>query len=598
MHPFLRPEPVLSAKEHLNTHHSTTISLAALEVLAAAGVLDRTELLAPIAPFSLSTSKLPTCEFTHVLQYPAASSVVWAGPVSAKAVAEARDGKEQENGPRADERLLLWALDGQDVDQQVRAHLVLQAVSRKMPWGLSGLLNGWTPEAAAPVQKALQEALANAIEIDQPALIVPLLKHALEHKWTSPGNLVREAKGPTGAKAIIQVIETTLSPDQSVQQWQEWTRQWHWDMALTLGLLRFSNTTSWQKEREALRKLVSPHLLDWAIEKLQHKPEHAQSLGQVTVARLMAADNAEFKIAVEAYAHHWKTKNWSPDQHFPLGLAGTLMALPLLKDKPGRRMHRILEISSQLEKHQVGTAEQRRAVQAQLHWLQEGLLPFITDAFHHERAREIAAKIQLTDQERLTALNTFSTKGFKPVTANSYKFQAIPARSIAKAALRWSFEPETPGEKMAEVWTAVHAVLENSQDTLVLSNGNEPNVISPAQWNQWMRTLADQVTSGQTHPAGLVAPLLNLADKLSPMVRVLPEEHEAVWAQASAAPADTDDVRTTLVRTLKVLAEHGGQYTVGMDETHRLYPIHDYLREAHLRAVLPTPKPSRRGPRF
>lgn len=596
MHPFLRPQPLLSAKEHLGFINAMTVPLPVLEILAAAGALDLRELLAPIAPPSHSQTGLPTCQLTTVLRRPDSNSIVWAGPVDPKGLNQAREGKDLENGPRADERVLLWAVDGQEVDPHVRTHLVQEAVSRKMPWGLVGLLNGWVPEATAVTQKALRAALSKALEIDQPALMAPLIEHALEHQWMNPGSLVKEAQGPAGAKVIIEVIEKHLSPEQSVKQWQEWTRQWHWDMASALGTLRFSNTSSPYKEREALAKLVSPHLLTWAIEKIQGSPEHATSLGHVTAARLLTADNAEFKAAVEAYAQHWKAKGWSPDDHFPLGLAATLMALPLMKDKPGRRMHRILETSWQLEKHQVGTAAQRRQTQAQLHWLQAGLLPSITDAFHRDRSHEISALLNLSDEEHLAALNSLAGKAFKPVVVSGQKFQAIPALAIAQAALRWSFSPGMSGDQIGKIWAAALAVLDNSTAPLQLET---PNSLSAAQWNRWMRTLSDQVTSGQIDPAGLVPPLLALANKISPVVRVKPEEHEAVWTQALAAPsAETDDVRTTLVRTLKVLVENGGQYTVGMDEEHRLHPIHDYLREAHLRAVLPSPQPSRRGPRF
>ena len=136
-------------------------------------------------------------------------------------------------------------------------------------------------------------------------------------------------------------------------------------------------------------------------------------------ARLMTADNAEFKQVAADYAQHWKHNGWAPDAHLPLGLAGTFMVLPLLKDTPGRRMHRMLVVAQALEDYQVGTLEQRRHAQAQLHWLLTALQPSLTRPFHAQRLEQLSQQLNLSIEERLLALESLAAPAFKPIDRKS-----------------------------------------------------------------------------------------------------------------------------------------------------------------------------------
>jgi hypothetical protein len=588
---FLRPESSLPL-ETLRLHNDSTLPLPVLEALAASGLLDAQSLIERKDPYSHSPTGLPRCALTEVLRWPRTDDVTWSEKVTPELMALARSGSPIENGPRADERVWLWALDGQSLDPLLQAHLVQVAVQRNMPWGLAGLLEGWKPEVTNDLRKALKEALKNAIASDQPGLISPLATHALKCGWTELlGTMVKDAKGPAGAKALIEAADAQATPDASRELWEEWARQWHWDMALTLGTERAFSGVNHYKERHLLAARISPHLLPWALERLKGNPDHAVALGRTMAARLMTADSAEFNEVATDYAQHWKRNGWAPDEHFPLGLAGTFTALPLLKEAPGRRMHRLLVVAQALEQHQVGTPEQRRHVQAQLHWLQRALEPSLTKDFHRERFQQFSRALNLSTEECIAALES-STPSLKPISVGKVLIQSISGTQVARAALDWVVQAPLSGPEAGRVLAAVNAVLTTSSKMLS---------ISPDQADlesKWFQRLSAKVEQGDLDATDLLGPLLDLVDDLVPKIRIKPEEREDLWARALEPHDAAEDTRVALVRTLRIVAQAGGRYPEDVPDTHRLYPFHERLKEMSLGALLPAPQPRRVGPRF
>lgn len=586
---FLRPEPQLSL-ESLRLHNDSTLPLPVLETLAAAGSLDVQALSERKEPYSHSQTGLPRCSLTEILRWPRADTATWPEKVTPELMALARRGAAIENGPRTDERVWLWALDGQSLDPLLQAHLIQVAVQRQMPWGLAGLLLGWKPEVTSDLRKAMKEALNSAIASDHPALISPLAVHAVECGWTELlGTLVRDAKGPRGAQALIEVADAYATPEAARELWEEWARQWHWDMTITLGTVRSSYSYSRGQERPKLEARISTHLLAWALERLKRHPTHVVALGRTLAARLMTADNAEFNQVAADYAQHWKHNGLAPDAHLPLGLAGTFMVLPLLKDTPGRRMHRMLVVAQALEDYQVGTLEQRRHAQAQLHWLLTALQPSLTRPFHAQRLEQLSQQLNLSIEERLLALESLAAPAFKPIAVDKVSIQQIPCNQVVTAALDWASQAPLNGQQAARALTASSAILATSSATLSLKDGQEI---------EWLLRLSSKVEQGQIDATDLLSPLLDLAGQIPLGNRLKPEERDEVWARALEPQDGTSDTRIALLRTLRIVAQAGGKYPEGMPETHRFYSLHGRLKEMSLGGLLPAPQPRRQGPRF
>lgn len=592
---FLRPLSRLVPHEHLHRPHHSTTTMApeTLEVLAAAGVLDPKDLLSVIAPPTHAPLRPPSCPLMDLLSRPKADDVVWPGKLSKERLQQAKEGEKLEQGPRSDERILLWAVEGQALNPMLRVGLIQWATERQMPWGLAGLLIDWGPEEASEVIKGLREALSQAVKNDTPQLIEALLTHASQHSWpVNAVNLLKEAKGFGASKAIVSTVDRLTTGKNRGQAWEDCSREWYWAIPTAQAGDQNRSSPSYGL-LQPLRKQGTPQIVDWAFEHLCSEPEYPTALGRTMAARLLSADNGAFEKAADDYARHWKSQGWAPDEHVPRTLAGTFLTMPLLKNTPGRRIHRLQILFDKLNEHLVGTESERRHTQVQLKWLEEVLLLRAKDDYHQLRYQEQLQQLAPTDAERTEALKAFAAPDCKRTTIGTNTIlDPVGVKTLVNQALTWVFGTNPP-EDSAEVLRTCFAILKLNDTQLAI--GPSENQVPVEEWNRWMQRVSVQAQEGNPWTRHLLSPLLELAS-LTPAPRIKREEREQVWVQAAESHEEVSDLRTTLVRTVRTLVQAGASYDVPLEEGHRFFELHDFLREAALQAGLPAPRPA--GPRL
>ncbi len=513
-----------------------------LNALAYHGHLDATDWLQPVVfkgAFSDTTSTL----FDRLR-----ATEKDRKPVSGKPTPEeferARQGQEWDGGPGYPERLLLWALSqAQEPPSPATCKLLCErALEQQWRFALTQLLAANDLVASktfgfdAVFQKALTQQsweggihiLADAYVNSSATSVQSVLELALMERWSK--NTITH----TACQGLLAALPE--NEKNNVHLWNTWLDQWSNTKTFTIEKLIEGLITRFEKDPSPpFQELVSKAHLTLAVDApVEHVRKHAA-----------------------AYSNYWKQAH--PHQLPPF--SETLLTR-YGTDPSNKKMlelaRRAACFSSMLERHELGTPEDRAKEQLQLYWLERAAILQVERQRRDnpqpkwKQPHQEAASFEKR-QDRLERRRQRQGWTLEQMAEGLATFSQRPmdkqVRWIPNAGWGWLV-----GQMKADpqAWEAIHRPQGDRPSLARQILGNHQNyVVVP-----WLEAYRTRVAEGLVHDPGLPSLMLQLLQKLGNSDESRKNTRRA-WEDPEQLQAWPDGTGNHLAGTLSFLAHRG-----------------------------------------
>ncbi len=591
---FLRPPHPHRLQHYFGSPFTGTHSNEVLEVLAQSGAIDPSNLMDKVE----TVSGRPYFELMERLVRPTPEELAAPLFFGFLDFDRARTGEAFEGAPRADERVALWAMEETPPSAEAQAALLEWAVSRRMPWVVTSLVNALY---AAPTinAKSFADVFAAAIDQDEPALIVPLARYAKSQGWEQRLDwAISDPLTTEGTHALISVRLEGLSEQEQADQWTGWTHAWFnqpFQKARTTKQAAYSDKHKKAQEEKAA---TGRFMAKWALKTLapkQHDPLYQTAIFWALANQVLYAEKQDREHALQAYANHWADTGQPPDNAVTLSLPALMTGVFQPEHSPGRAAWRAHTLSKILDERDVQSKTERRLTQAML-WLSENTsLNRVTDPYHHERFQERSAALNFTTREVLDAIQAYARSMTNVRRWWDPKMAPGNPLDLLDQTMTWVIStPDLTIQEQHEALLSVQTLSVAMDERVHIKQDHD--LLSTSRWLDWLKRVEE---AAQTTPEArlLFEPLLALANRLANTTS-RPEKLLHLLHTPLGEQEPTRRFQAGLIQTLVSLLRSGASYQASMDADHCLQPLHDTFREISLDATLPVAQPKRKGPRF